>query len=252
MGNLASAVDELLAVDPHSLSGPALGEQIVEARRQINRAEAAYYQLLVTFDRTGAAIADHGSTAAWARTELHLSPSVASRDVHLARDLADALPATRTAMADGDLSPAHAHVITSLRGMITDEALVSTEPHIVDYARQSTPKELRAVVAHVAHSYAPDKVLGNDQDAYENRSFHASTTIGGIGVGNYVLHPVGHELVMTAIHAASRPVTGDDRTPTQRRADALVTIAELAYDPDSSRSPAGSNPTSPSWSPCRP
>jgi hypothetical protein len=33
---------------------------------------------------------------------------------------------------------------------------------------------------------------------------------------------------MTALHAASRPVIGDDRTAAQRRADALITIAELA------------------------
>jgi hypothetical protein len=50
----------------------------------------------------------------------------------------------------------------------------------------------------------------------------------GVGVGDWQLHPGGHETVMTAIHAASRPVAGDDRTPAQRRADALVTIAEIA------------------------
>jgi Domain of unknown function (DUF222)/HNH endonuclease len=228
MGNLASAVDELLAVDPRDLAGPELAEQILEARRQINRLEAAYHQLLVVFDRTGAAGADRGSTAAWVRSELHLSPAAASRDVHLARDLADVLPVTRVAMDDGDLSPAHARVIASLRGSISADALEAAEPHVVDYARQCTPNELRAVATHVRHSYAPDKVVRDERDDYERRRFDGSTTIGGMGVGSYTLHPVGQETLMTAIHALSRPTPGDSRTATQRRADALITMAEIA------------------------
>jgi hypothetical protein len=228
MGNLASAVDELLALDADALSGPGLAETIIELRRQINRAEAAYLHLLERLDRTGAATADHGSTAAWVRAELHRSPAPASADVHLARDLADAFPATRAALADGSLSPAHARLICSLRKSINAEAIRSAEPHLVEWAAKSTPKELRGVIAHVKHSYGPDKAKADERDDYQARSLHASTTIGGIGVGNWTLHPLGQETVMAALHAASRPVAGDNRSPAQRRADALVTIAELA------------------------
>jgi hypothetical protein len=80
----------------------------------------------------------------------------------------------------------------------------------------------------VKHTWGRDKTRANEQDDYDNRSLHASTTIHGIGVGNWTLHPLGHETVMTALHAASRPVAGDDRSAAQRRADALITIAELA------------------------
>jgi hypothetical protein len=37
MGNLASVIDELLAVDPRELPGPALASELVEGRRQRNR-----------------------------------------------------------------------------------------------------------------------------------------------------------------------------------------------------------------------
>jgi hypothetical protein len=63
MSNLASAVDELLALDAHAISGPALGEQIIEARRQINRLEAGYLGMLEVFDRTGAAATPHPAGA---------------------------------------------------------------------------------------------------------------------------------------------------------------------------------------------
>jgi hypothetical protein len=49
-----------------------------------------------------------------------------------------------------------------------------------------------------------------------------------MGIGNWVLHPAGQEIVQTAIHALSKPIPGDDRSAAQRRADALITMAELA------------------------
>jgi hypothetical protein len=104
----------------------------------------------------------------------------------------------------------------------------AAEPHIVDLARESTTTEFREVVAHVLHSYAPERFARDEASQYAERRMHASTTMYGVGVGEWELHPLGHETVMTAIHAASRPVAGDDRTPAQRRADALVTIADIA------------------------
>lgn len=130
--------------------------------------------------------------------------------------------------ADGHLSPAHAQVLASLRHGIGAEALASAEPHLVAWASKSTPKDLRNVVRHVKHSYGREKVVRDEKDDYDARRLHASATIDGLGVGNSLLHPVGFETVMAAIHAASRPVSGDDRTAAQRRADALITIAEIA------------------------
>lgn len=101
MGNLASVLDELLAPDPRDVPGPELCSEITEGRRQANRADGLYLKQLVVLDRSGAALADYGSTQAWAKTELRLAPARASRDVHLARDLADGLPLTLAALCDG-------------------------------------------------------------------------------------------------------------------------------------------------------
>jgi hypothetical protein len=229
MGNLASVVDELLAADPRELPCVALGEEIEELYRQASRLQAAILDRVEAFDRTGGAKASpHETTAAWLRAKTRLSPTASSRDVHLARDLVDVLAATRAALRDGAINPTQAQQIASLRSSIGDDALRSAEPHLVDYATRVSAKELTAAITHVKHMYGRERQDSDEQDDYASRKVHSSTTIGGMGVGNWLLHPAGQEIVQTAIHALSKPIPGDDRTPAQRRADALITMAELA------------------------
>jgi Domain of unknown function (DUF222) len=228
MSNLASAVDELLAADVAGAPDAVLAEEVVEIRRQITRLETAYYDRLAVVDGHGIGDAEHGgSTAGWLRATCHLAPSRASRDVHLARDLAE-LPITRAALGDGSIGVPHAQLIASLRKDLRPEAVSAAEPHLVEAAQIHTPQELRGWVTHVRHGYARDRVVKAEQEAYEQRRLHGASTLFGTGVGDWTLPPVLHETVMTAIHAFSAPISGDDRSPAQRRADALVTIAELA------------------------
>ncbi len=227
MGNLASAIDELAAVDLDDLPVSVIGDDIAELHRQRNRLDAQIVRRVERFDRRGGAV-EHGSTQAWLRSEVRASPPDAHRDVALARDLADVLPATMKAMSDGSVSPQHAEAIARLRRTLDDHVVVAAEPHLADVAQTSTPKEMRAITASIAHSYSPERYADAERDDYEHRRLDAASTIHGMGVGGFTLHPAGFETFMTAIHAASRPFTGDDRTPRQRRADALITIAELA------------------------
>jgi Domain of unknown function (DUF222) len=229
VGNLASVIDELAGVDLDDLPVSVIGEDIAELARQRNRLDAQILRRVERFDRRGGAV-DHGSTQSWLRSELRMSAPDAHRDVALARDLADVLPATMAAMADGGISPQHARAISRLRRTLDDVAVIAAERHLADAARTSSPKELRAFVSSVAHSYSPERFADAERDDYEHRRFDAASTIHGVGVGGFTLHPLGFETVMTAIHAASRPTKGDCRTASQRRADAFVTIAELALN----------------------
>lgn len=153
LGNLASAVEELLAADPLELPAAALGEEIVEIHKRLNRLSAAHLDRLVVFDRSGAAKADHGSPSAWLRAETRMSPNVSYRDVRVARDLADVLPATRAALRDGAINATQAQQIASLREDITDEALRRAEPHLADYASRVSTQELVGAIKHVKHMY---------------------------------------------------------------------------------------------------
>lgn len=205
----------------------ALLSEITETRRQVNRADGLYMRQLVVADRSGATQSSHGSTQSWVSHVLNVAPRRAHRDVCLARDLADGLPLTLAALCDGSISLAHAQVIAGVRGLVPDAALAAAEPHLVDAATWKHPQALRKVTAHLVHSCRPDKVARDEKDDVQARSLHASTTIGGMGVGNFLLHPAGMELFLSALQACNRYVSGDDRTAEQRRADALLTMAEL-------------------------
>jgi hypothetical protein len=226
---LESVIDETLLVDVRALPDAALQEDIGRLTRAVNRLNAAYLSRLEVLDRRGAVAAEHGSTGAWLREQLNVSPGVAGRTVHLARDLADVLPETRSKLAAGDISQAHCQVIASLRKDISDEAVQAADPHLADAATTHTPHELLGFVTHVRHAYRPDLVACDETGAYDERTLTAASTLGGLGIGRWSGDPVSQELIMTAIHAASAPNgPSDPRSAAQRRFDGLVSICEHA------------------------
>ena len=228
MGNLASAVDELLTVDVREAPGEQLREETVEISRQINRLNAALLQRIEAVDRRGLVPEEYVGTQTWLWHEIRVSPTVAHRTVKLSRDLADVLPLTLTAMTDGDVSAEHAQLNAGLRRYITDGALSQVEQHLVAIARERRPDQLRKTVNYVKHAYAPDKGVQDEQDLHEQRSLSLASTFDGAGLGRWLLPPASQETVVTAIHAASAPEADDNRSAEQRRADALVTISEIA------------------------
>jgi hypothetical protein len=229
MGELESAIDEAFLVDVRGLPDETLKENIERFTRAINRLHAGYLSQLEVLDRRGGVAAEHRSIGAWLRETLNVSPNAAGRDVHLARNLADVLPATSAALGEGDISVRHCQVIASLRGDLTDEQVRAADPHLAEAAATHTPHELLGFVSHVRHAYRPDHAAGDEKDAYAERSLTAASTLGGLGVGRWAGDAVSQGLIMTAIHAASAPQGGDDgRTAAQRRYDGLVAICERA------------------------
>ena len=92
-------VEELLG-DAHRLEG-RLTELTARLVSEADRRELA--------KRKGGA-----STQAWLRHRLQLSPADAKRQIGLAAALCGRLDLTRQALAAGDVSPAHAHVVVKV------------------------------------------------------------------------------------------------------------------------------------------
>jgi hypothetical protein len=89
--SLTAAVDEVAAQDPDGLTDAALAEQVLALRRLVDRLEGHWLHQLAAVDARGAAGADQdqevGSTAAWLRSRLRMSPGAAASSVRTARAL---------------------------------------------------------------------------------------------------------------------------------------------------------------------
>ena len=95
-----------------------------------------------TAQQTGAA-----STSAWVATTTHSGSAAASAQVTLATALADELPVTREALAQGSVSTAAASIIADtmrhLPDDLTPEERTRVEEHLVEDAQHLDPARLR-------------------------------------------------------------------------------------------------------------
>ncbi len=231
---------------------------LAEALRGLEVAAAALAAtraaVLEAFDARGGGAEDGAaSTVSWLRGQLHLSARDAARQVRVARGL-PALPLVAAALANGQISHAHAEVITGLaRGgsQAPPEALSPIEQALVDAARATDPTRLQAATAHLreqltdrAHDMADDAADRNGTPRPDPAEWNRCTA--GSGWRGRVhleanLDPVsGAELLAAlsneeqALFAAS--AHRDAMTATRRRAEALMSLIRRAIcDPKTPR-----------------
>lgn len=130
------------------VGGAAAGVALGEVDRVIARLQAVRLALLAEADRSQVAVgAGLTGTSAWLAARTRREGGQAARDVRLAAALDDGLPATREALAAGDLSTEHAQVIATATAALpadvswSDRALIETQ--LVRRARLVDPGTLR-------------------------------------------------------------------------------------------------------------
>ncbi len=226
-----------------SLPASALGEQLVELRRGIDRLEFEFSRRLVPFARQQRYEGDGAVTlVSWLRWKCRLGPGAASERVALARQLTE-LAATRQALASGEIGYHHAAAITRAAVEVGPEALSQAEPMLLEAARQLDPHRLRLLTLHLRHCVDPDGVLADHNLAYDRRRLHLSEGLDGIFYLDGLLDAEGGATVRTALNALLGPADpGDDRTAPQRRADALVELARQRLDAGDLPEVAGQRP----------
>jgi hypothetical protein len=98
----------------------------------------------------------------------------------------------------------------------------------VDAARTLDPWGLSKVIAHWRHAVDPEAFVAGETDARTRRRLDISETIHAMTVLDGQLFGDDGAIVRTAIDAYDMPLADETRTPTQRRADALVEMARQA------------------------
>ncbi|HEX4755012.1 MAG TPA: DUF222 domain-containing protein, partial [Candidatus Dormibacteraeota bacterium] len=223
---LSEAVDGLASESVDNLSDHALGSDLVDIRREIDRLEAEFLRRLERFDRKHGALSEGAvSTVSWLRSTCGVTAAAAAQRVSMARVLAD-LPMAMESLRRGRSSFTNISMIARLADDVGVESARTVEHTLVTAAEQLDPGRMRLLTMVTRHRLDADGVLDEDNRNHDRRWVACDQTYGGIFVLRGELDAEGGAVVKTALDALSSPSGPDDvRTGCQRRADALVDIA---------------------------
>jgi hypothetical protein len=239
---LELAVEEFDGRDIEAMGDAELGDELVLIRRAIDRLEAQFSRRLVRFEQVkGYESAGAANLISWLRWTCRMGTSAAARRMHLARQLTD-LPQTDTAWRRGEISTGHAAVIGRTVDEVGSDAARAAEPVLLDAAEHMHPGHVWLVGQRVRHSVDPEGALAAANTAYARRRLNLVTNMDGALELAGLLDAEGGALLRTAIDALTRPVAGDDRVTSQRRADALVELARRQLDAASLPASGGQRP----------
>src|ERR1700730_17614128 len=219
------AVDALVDESIDGVSTHALGADLVDIRRAVDRLEAEFIRRLHRFHCARGAQADGGgSTVSWLR-RCGMTAKAAAYRVHLARTLGE-LPATLDSARAGRASFGNVSMIAHLAEDVGVTQVRPFERTRVDAAETFEPGAMRMLTQATRLRLDPDGVLADDNRAHERRWFECEQTYGGVFVLRGELDAEGGALVKTAIDALSHGMArGETRLASQRSAVGLVDLA---------------------------
>ena len=243
MQPLDEAATGLGALDHPALSAHDAADLLVELRRERARLAAVEAALVAAVDRGRPwAESGHRSTAGWLAGSDNTSLTGAQRSVRLARRLA-AMPATRAALAAGDISEDHAHRLAVLNAPDIAAAFTDAEEFLVGQARSMRWPDFVTATEYWLRHAREDTDPDPDAPDRDRRGVYLHDGLRGTGVLAGELTPLckaafGAELdrleqrLWDQDWADTRARLGDAatpadvaRTPAQRRHDALMEIA---------------------------
>ena len=228
---LAPLVDVLLTTPLDTLTTEQLQSELATVTPQVGRLlgwlSAAAGQL---DHRTGGTLTDDTGQArkvsGWLADVQHTTPSHTGTQLRTARLLRD-LPLVTAALLDGVLTPAQAAVLTRLVGRIEPDALTESQSDLIQVAATMDPVQLGHWVNHQVATHC-EPVFDAEQDrAHAQRHLTHRRDADGSLTGRFRLPAEDAETFLTALEPlARRNQVLDGRTAGQRRADALVLLAE--------------------------
>jgi hypothetical protein len=207
-----------------TLDDAQLGEALIETREVIDRAEAVFASGVRRFDTSGQYRADGAlSVIAWLRSNCKLSGGAAAERVEVARAL-DQLPKTEAAFARGDVGYQHVAVLARAAEHVGVAAVRKAEASLLQAAESMDPGQFTGVAKHFEHRVDAAAVLEEANRAHERRYVHVGEPMDVMVRLDGLLDAEGGAILRTALNAGMLPGKDDDRTPGQRRADALVDL----------------------------
>jgi hypothetical protein len=244
VSELRSAVEVLRAEVLAELPDARLEEDFAELQHPCEQLEAERFRRLAELERRRCFERDgYLSAASWLSARFGVAWGAARQAVQIARAL-EQMPVVRRALEAGEISPPAVRVLAQAREA-DPEAFARSEPGLVEAARIHATGDLRRVAAYWRQAVERERSLDGEEELRERRRLHASVTFLGMVRVDGDLDPEGGETLLSALRAvldAEARSGADERTPAQRRADALVEICRQWLERSDRPTVAGERP----------
>jgi hypothetical protein len=220
-----------------------MGEELVGIRESVVQLEAVCAGGLPRFDKSGEYKADGAvSLVDWLRWKAKLSGGAAMERVTIARQL-EQLPQTQRAFASGDLGYQHVALLARTAEKVGAAAVQGEETNLLKAAESMDPGRFSEVAKTFEYRVDHTAALTEANRAYARRYVHISEVKDGLVHLEGLLDAEGGATLKTALSALMPPPRKDDeRTPGQRRADAMVELARRPLDGSKLGSTGGQRP----------
>lgn len=225
-----------------ALSDDDLVSGLDAAHRLEAAAAAAKAHLVRQIEIRGiAASQDHRGIAHWLRSRLRIDPQTA-RDLVQVAGAIDRYAGLDRAYSAGDVHTrqvwAIAEALDDLPADAGAEVVERAQSFLLDQAGQFEPAKLRRLGGRILEHVDPDRADADDEAAlrqeekraHRRRAFTLAMPFeGSVRLTGY-LSVEDAAVVRAALDPLCKPRTGDERTPAQKRADALVGVCRLAMN----------------------
>jgi hypothetical protein len=202
-----------------------LADGLIKIREAgIDPLEAVFAAGVRRFEKSGEYVADGAlGIVPWLRANCKLSGAAAAERVGIARQL-EQLPKTEAAFARGELGYQHVAVLARTAEHVGVAAVQKAEASLLKAAQTMDPGQFTGVAKNFEHRVDHEAALAEANRAYERRYLHVGEPMDGMVRLDGLLDAEGGAILRTALNAGMLPGKDDDRTPGQRRADALVDL----------------------------
>jgi len=245
MSGLRSVVEELRSEQLPELPDALIEEDFAELQRAVELLEVERLRRLAEIDKRRLFERDgYLSVASWFASKFKVGWGAARELVRVARSLEE-MPVTREALEAGDISFSGAKVLVATREA-DPEVFAGSEEQLVEAARIHSMNDLGRVAAYWRQAVEREHATQGEEKLREQRRLHASVSLLGMVRVDGNLDPETGETLLTALGAVldaeARSGGDDDRTPAQRRADALGEVCRQWLDRSERPTVAGERP----------
>lgn len=224
------ATDPDAAGDPRGNGGTA-GADLLALLRAQAQLSAAIAARTAAFDSADASVVfGLQYTSSFLTSYTLLDGRTTTRLRHVGLDVTGRLAAVGQAWAAGRIGEAHVGVIRTadrrLAGRISRDP--EAQATILGYAEGHTPAELQRFLRVLIDQYTSDGSDAEDTAAHARRCLDVSPRLDGWAIDGFLDPVAGSRLSAFLAEYATKCSPDDNRSPGQRRADALIEALDLA------------------------